>query len=70
MVDYEPINCNSGRLIGLCPICDGIINKYFSFAKLGQIQDKLDITIPKALEHINESNEPSQTVTIKSELKP
>ncbi|MFZ2451626.1 MAG: helix-turn-helix domain-containing protein [Methylovulum miyakonense] len=58
MVDYEPINCNSGRLIGLCPSCNGIINKFVNFAKLQQIQDQLDITFPKALQHINESNKP------------
>ncbi len=55
MVDYEPINCSMGRLIGLCPSCGGIINKYFNIARLEQIQDKLDITLTKALKHINES---------------
>jgi hypothetical protein len=58
MVDYEPINCTNGRLIGLCPSCHGIINKYFNIAQLEQIQDKLDITLPKALKHINESSKP------------
>ena len=58
MVDYEPINCSMGRLIGLCPSCNGIINKYFNIAKLEQIQGKLDITLPKALKHINESIKP------------
>lgn len=55
MVDYEPINCHSGRLVGLCPNCGAIINKFSSVAKLEQIMDKLDITLPKALKHINES---------------
>ena len=55
MVDYEPINCSMGRLIGLCPSCGGVINKYFNVAQLEQIQGKLDITLPKALKHINES---------------
>lgn len=58
MVDYEPTNDSMGRLIGLCPSCNGIINKYFNFAKLEQIKGKLDITIPKALKHINESSKP------------
>lgn len=58
MVDYEPINGRMGRLIGLCPSCGVIINKYFNFAKLDQIKDKLDITLPKALKHINESVKP------------
>jgi len=58
MVDYEPINHTSGRLIGLCPNCDCIINKFFSIAKINQIKDNLDITLPKALKHINESVNP------------
>ncbi|WP_020564435.1 helix-turn-helix domain-containing protein [Methylosarcina fibrata] len=58
MVDYELINSNTGRLIGLCPCCNGIINKYFNTAQLERIHDKLDITLPKALKHINESTNP------------
>ncbi len=58
MVDFEPINQTSGRLIGLCPHCGSIINKFFSMTKLENIQDKLDITLPKALKHINESTNP------------
>ncbi len=58
MVDFEPVNLTSGRLIGLCPECGCIINKFFSISKLEQIKDKLDITIPKALKHINESVNP------------
>jgi hypothetical protein len=58
MVDYEPINNSMGRLIGLCPSCNGIINKYFNVTKLVQIQGKLDITLPKALKHINERSYP------------
>mgnify|MGYP000084720048 CR=1 FL=1 len=58
MVDFEPINSTTGRLIGLCPHCGCIINKFFSIAKLDQIKDKLDITLPKALKHINESTNP------------
>jgi hypothetical protein len=55
MADYEPINANTGRLIGLCPSCNGIINKYLNIRQLLSIQGKLDITLPKALKHINES---------------
>lgn len=58
MVDYETINANTGRMIGLCPCCYGIINKYFNVAQLEQIQGKLDITLPKTLKHINESTNP------------
>lgn len=55
MSDYEPINADNGRLIGLCPDCYGIINKFVNFARLEEIRGQLDITLPKALVHINES---------------
>jgi hypothetical protein len=58
MVDYELINSNTGRLIGLCPCCNGIINKYLGINQLPHIQSQLDITLPKALKHINESTNP------------
>jgi Helix-turn-helix domain len=58
MVDYESINDQFGRLIGICPTCEGFINKYFNIANLDQIKDKLDIALPKALKHINESVNP------------
>lgn len=58
MVDYEAINANTGRLIGLCPSCNGIINKYLRVDQIEHIRGKLDITLPKALKHINESSNP------------
>ena len=65
MVDYESINDRMGRLIGLCPSCGGIINKYCNFSKLEQIEGKLDITLPKALKHINESVKPLSSSDVK-----
>lgn len=58
MVDYEPINGCMGRVIGLCPSCNGIINKFFNIAQIEKINGNLDITFPKALKHINESINP------------
>jgi len=55
MVDYEPSNALLGCLVGICPVCNGIINKYASIAKLGLIKDKLEITFTRSLKHINES---------------
>ncbi|GAB6141468.1 hypothetical protein JCM14076_21970 [Methylosoma difficile] len=45
MVDYEPINNVMGRLIGLCPSCNGIINKFFNLAQLEVIKHQLDISL-------------------------
>lgn len=58
MVDYEPLNEVNGRLIGLCPDCGGIINKFVKFTRLNEIRGQLDITQTKALKHISESDKP------------
>ena len=58
MADYQAINTSIGRLIGICPKCDGIINRYISIANLEQVQGKLDITMPKLQQHINDSVKP------------
>lgn len=53
MVDFEPRNDESGRLVGLCPDCDGVINRYVSTAGLDPISEYLEVRVPKALKHIN-----------------
>ncbi|MCQ8183695.1 helix-turn-helix domain-containing protein [Methylomonas sp. SURF-1] len=58
MADYEPLNSDTGRLIGLCPDCGGIINKFVRFNRLDEIRGYLDITQTKALKHISDSNNP------------
>ncbi len=57
MADYEPMSPATGRLIGICSTCGGIINKYFSLVKLEQISTELDITLPKAQKHISKRDE-------------
>ncbi|WP_415878967.1 helix-turn-helix domain-containing protein [Methylomonas sp. TEB] len=58
MADFEPLNASTGRLIGLCPDCGGIINKFIKCTRLDEIRGQLDITQTKALEHIDESFKP------------
>lgn len=53
MVDFEPRIAGSGRLMGLCPDCDGMINRYISTAGLGPISEHLEVGFPKAQKHIN-----------------
>ncbi len=55
MVDYQVVTQTQGTLIGLCPTCGILIYRRVNPAKLGQVRGQLDITMPKALEHINES---------------
>ncbi len=58
MADYEPLNLDTGRLIGLCPDCGGIINKFVRLCRLDEIRHYLDITLTKPLKHISESGKP------------
>ncbi|MEX0962941.1 MAG: helix-turn-helix domain-containing protein [Pseudohongiellaceae bacterium] len=57
MVDYCSETGTSGRLIGLCPDCDGMMNRYASVASLDKLKQELDVSIPKSQEHINKWGE-------------
>ena len=54
-VDFSPLSESTGRLIGLCPDCDGVMNRYASMAGLAEIRVLLDVSIPKARKHLNDS---------------
>lgn len=65
MADYRIITEKIGNLQAICPDCNRIINRKVSLAKLEQVRGKLDITLPQALQHITDSNQPS----VNSDLK-
>lgn len=56
MVDFVALSPSTGRLVGLCPDCEGLINRYASKASLNEIQVHLEVSIPNAIGHISESN--------------
>lgn len=65
MADYESLTETQGNLMGICPNCGILIYRAVSLAKLDQVRGQLDITMQKALQHINESIHPS----VNSDLK-
>jgi len=65
MAEYEGLTETQGNLIGICPGCSTLIYRRVSLAKLDQVRGQLEITIPQALLHINESTKPS----VNSDLK-
>jgi len=65
MADYESLTETQGNLIGMCPDCSILIYRRVNLAKLDQVRGQLDITLPQALLHINESPQPS----VNSDLK-
>lgn len=58
MVDYEDITTTTGRLIGMCSVCESVINKYINRANLTLIEDQMDIKFPKAQKHIGDRDKP------------
>jgi hypothetical protein len=59
MAEYIPITGTMGNLAGICPVCDTMIYRRASLAKLAQIRGKLDITFREAPRQVSEREEPS-----------
>jgi excisionase family DNA binding protein len=59
MADYEPVTETLGNLTAICSDCEAMMYRRVSLAKLEQVRGKLDITMPQALPHIDESAQPS-----------
>ena len=59
MADYLPVTATLGNLIGMCPTCDAMMYRRVSLARIEQVRGKLDITLPQAPPHIDESAKPS-----------
>lgn len=55
MVDLLPTKASTNRLIGLCPTCGSLMNRFASYTSLERIKEKLDVCIPPSLQHINQS---------------
>lgn len=70
MADYRIVTEKIGNLEAICPDCDKIMNRRVSLAKLVQVRGKIDITLPQALQHIVESNQPTVNSDLKRSSKP
>ncbi len=55
MADYQPITITLGNLIGICPHCESMIYRRVNLGKLEQVRGKLEVTMPQALSHIDDS---------------
>ena len=67
MADYQIITDKIGNLEAICPDCDKIMNRRVSLSKLEQVCGEITITLPQALQHIIESNQPSVNSDLKQE---
>ena len=67
--EYQPKTAALGNLVGICPDCYKIMNRRVSLAKLEQVRGQMDITMPQALRHINESDDPTVNTHFKQEAE-
>ena len=67
MADYQIITDKIGNLEAICPDCDKIMNRRVSLSKLEQVCGEITITLPQALQHIIDSNQPSVNSDLKRE---
>jgi hypothetical protein len=54
MADYMPLTATSGNLVGLCPVCETVIYRRVSLARLDAVRGGLDIRGTQGREHIAE----------------
>ena len=59
MVDYLPATATLGNLAAMCSVCETMMYRRVSLAKLAQVRGNLDITMPQAQEHIGERAQPT-----------
>jgi len=55
MVEYQPKTESLGNLFGICPDCGAGMNRRVSLPKLEQVRGQMDITLPKGVQRIVDS---------------
>jgi len=58
MVEYVPATPTKGRLSALCPVCEGIMNKYAGIALLELLERELGISLSRTLKRIDKRDNP------------
>lgn len=57
-VEYLPLSATKGRLTGFCERCECVMNKFVRYDSLERYSAFFDLSKPKALERVNDSNNP------------
>ena len=58
-VEYVPSSESKGRLVGMCSDCESITNKFVGLGWLKANLNIFDVSLPKALEHIRDTDKPT-----------
>ena len=66
-VRYHPLTPAQGNLVGLCGCCGAGLNRRVSLPKLPLLQGVLNVMLPQAQGHIDESPVPSLNIDFKQD---
>lgn len=59
LAEYQPMTAQLGCLVGICSTCNTVMNRRVSLAKMHQARGTLEILMPVARRHIDESQPPT-----------
>ena len=62
MADFRPVNERWGNLRGICPICETMMHRRVSVARLVEIKGSLEVRLLEALPHLTPCLSPSLNV--------
>lgn len=58
MVDYQRMQEGRGRLIGICPVCDSLLNRFSNDEAVAALSGKLEVSFTGGEKHISDSTKP------------
>lgn len=59
IADYKPCSAGAGDLIGICPVCETMLYRRVSLAKLEAVRGQLKVTVTQADTRISDCASPS-----------
>ena len=59
MADCQRVTDKIGNLVGICPVCDTLMNRRISLLKISEVRGNLEIRFVQGLQHIDEISKPS-----------
>lgn len=59
MLDYLPITLVSGNLRGICPVCDALMHRRVSLAKVDAVRGQAEVSFPQGQQRLTDTPTPS-----------
>jgi hypothetical protein len=67
MLEYLPRTIVSGNLRGICPVCDALIHRNVSLAKVTEVAGGCEVTFPQDQTRLVDTGKPSQNCHFEKE---